>query len=119
MKIIDVLELKCNAHKSEMLIRSNMCGLEPEDCGFIIKTLKDSLVLIEQLKSLQKTRGNNKFKVKLLKCPEHGYECLAINNTRITDKKCCGKWEEQRTFVVLAEQLESIIEKQRQDAKDQ
>lgn len=38
--------------------------------------------------------------VELLRCPSHGYECLAINDTRITRSKCCGSWDLVKTYRV-------------------
>lgn len=33
--------------------------------------------------------------VSILRCPSHGFYCVAVGDRRVTPSKCCGSWSQE------------------------
>jgi hypothetical protein len=59
--------------------------------------------------------------IRLLRCPTHGYEALAIGDTRVTASKCCGSWREVKTFTLCepSDYIGDLLERDRLAREDE
>lgn len=48
-------------------------------------------------------------KVEILRCPQHGFYAVAINDSRVTDSKCCGSWSVIRTWRTLKSNIAKLV----------
>jgi hypothetical protein len=50
-------------------------------------------------------------KIRIMKCPAHGFMCVSINDLRITHGKCCGSWKILKEWSTTAADLASDLKR--------
>ena len=54
--------------------------------------------------------NQTKLRLEILRCPVHGYWAIGLESTRLTNAKCCGRWETVKEFRVPADRLIKDVE---------
>ena len=60
---------------------------------------------------------NTKFTLSIDRCPVHGYYAVSVNRrdadgggsgTRLTPSKCCGRWDETKSWTMTKDRLRQV-----------